>query len=313
MLKKFLGAASLFALVLLSSCGEYKTTDSGLRYKIINDSTGEEAKDGEAIFFKSAIYRVEEGKEDSLIHKSDEGGILVSKDFKKGSIEEGLRMLTKGDSAEFLINVDSFFTFNGMMNQKPPFLKNAKDLRFVIKVTRVASKADVEKERKEREEAMKQQSAMMNQQKVAQAAQYKQDFLAADSNKAQLKKDDKDLQAYLKKNKITGAKKTANGVYYVVKTAGTGTPNIAGDSITVGYKGMLLDGTVFDSSEGRPPFQFVLGALDVIMGWDEVVGVLKKGDKATVYIPSALGYGSRGAGESIPANANLIFEIEIVK
>src|SRR6478609_3021308 len=164
MLKKLLGSASLLALVLLSSCGEYKTTDSGLRYKILADSAGEVAKDGEAIFFKSSIYKVEEGKEDSLIHQSDEGGILVTKDFKAGSIEEGLRMLTKGDSAEFLINVDSFFTFNGMMNQKPPFLKNAKDLRFVIIVTRVANKAEVEKERKERDAMMKQQAEVMNKQ-----------------------------------------------------------------------------------------------------------------------------------------------------
>lgn len=320
MLKKILGSASLLALVLLSSCGEYKTTDSGLRYNIVIDSAGAAPKEGEAIFFACEIYRVEEGKEDSLVHKSESDAILIEKEYKKGSFEEGLRTCSKGDSVIFLVNIDTFFTFNGQLQQKPPFLEKAQDLRFHIKVTRIASKEEVEMERQKREEmmrqrqeAMRQQAGEMNKQKIIEAGEYKKTLLASDSIKAQLKKDDAAIQEYLKKNKIS-AKKTQNGVYYVVKKAGNGTPNVVGDSITVGYKGMLMDGSVFDSSEGRPPFQFLLGALDVIVGWDEVVGVLRKGDVVTVYIPSALAYGSPGAaGGRIPPNANLIFDIEVIK
>ena len=96
---------------------------------------------------------------------------------------------------------------------------------------------------------------------------------------------------------------------------GTGAEATAGKLITVNYTGTLTDGTKFDSSlnPGRTPFEFTLGVGQVIRGWDEGVAGMKVGGKRTLMIPSALGYGARGAGAAIPPNANLIFEVELLE
>ncbi|KAL6929260.1 Peptidyl-prolyl cis-trans isomerase fpr2 [Hanseniaspora valbyensis] len=87
-----------------------------------------------------------------------------------------------------------------------------------------------------------------------------------------------------------------------------------GDVVSVHYTGKLLsDGTVFDSSINRgQPIQFTLGVGQVIKGWDEGLIGACVGEKRDLYIPSALGYGSRGAGNVIPPNADLLFETELV-
>ncbi|MFH0805723.1 MAG: FKBP-type peptidyl-prolyl cis-trans isomerase [Patescibacteria group bacterium] len=86
-----------------------------------------------------------------------------------------------------------------------------------------------------------------------------------------------------------------------------------GDKVTVHYVGVLEDGTKFDSSLDRgQPFQFTLGAGQVIPGWDLGVVGMKIGEVRRLYIPSAYGYGEQGAGNTIPPNANLIFEIELL-
>ncbi len=88
----------------------------------------------------------------------------------------------------------------------------------------------------------------------------------------------------------------------------------AGDTISVQYTGKLVDGTKFDSSYDRngTPFSFVVGAGQVIKGWDQGLLNMKIGEKRKLTIPSSLGYGSAGAGAVIPPDATLIFEVELV-
>jgi FKBP-type peptidyl-prolyl cis-trans isomerase len=94
---------------------------------------------------------------------------------------------------------------------------------------------------------------------------------------------------------------------------GTGEGAKSGDQLTVHYVGVLEDGTKFDSSVDRgQPFSFTLGAGQVIQGWDLGLMGMKKGEIRRLYIPSQLGYGEAGAG-SIPPNANLIFEVELLE
>jgi len=109
-------------------------------------------------------------------------------------------------------------------------------------------------------------------------------------------------------------KQYPSGLRIAVTQEGTGAQAMAGDTMTMHYKGMLLDGTKFDASYDRnQPFTFVLGMRQVIEGWDEGVAQLKVGSKAVLLIPSKLGYGERGAGGSIPPNSPLVFEVEVLK
>ncbi|MES2297419.1 MAG: FKBP-type peptidyl-prolyl cis-trans isomerase [Pseudomonadota bacterium] len=107
----------------------------------------------------------------------------------------------------------------------------------------------------------------------------------------------------------------------LVKTdtsVGTGTEAVSGKRVTVNYTGWLYSATAagykglqFDTSAGRGPFSFTLGAGAVIAGWDQGVVGMKVGGKRTLIIPSSLGYGVGGYG-SIPGNAGLVFEVELL-
>lgn len=111
-----------------------------------------------------------------------------------------------------------------------------------------------------------------------------------------------------------GFEKTSSGLRYKIEEKGNGPKAEKGQTVSVHYKGMLPDGSVFDSSYTRnQPIDFKLGKGQVISGWDEGIQLLNVGDKARFVIPSHLAYGERGAGGVIPPNATLIFDVELVK
>jgi FKBP-type peptidyl-prolyl cis-trans isomerase len=109
--------------------------------------------------------------------------------------------------------------------------------------------------------------------------------------------------------------KTSSGLIYDEVEAGTGGQAIAGKTVRVHYTGKFPEGKVFDSSVQRgEPIEFVLGMGRVIKGWDEGIALMKEGGKAKLTIPPQLAYGERGAGGGlIPANATLVFDVELVK
>ncbi|MBC8085097.1 MAG: FKBP-type peptidyl-prolyl cis-trans isomerase [Hymenobacter sp.] len=211
----------------------------------------------------------------------------------RGGLEEAIALLQPGDSAVFRFNVDTIFA-KSFRQPVPPFLKKAgPTITMLVKAQKVLTQ----------DEATAEQQQMME---VAQ-----QRAVAEASRLAQ--KDELQIQAYLQKNNLQG-QKTPGGTYYVITKPGTGPKPQTGQTVSVLYKGMLLDGKVFDSSEknGGQPISFALGAGQVIPGWDQGLAVLPQGTTAILLIPSPLAYGPRGAGPDIPANAILRFDVELV-
>ena len=112
---------------------------------------------------------------------------------------------------------------------------------------------------------------------------------------------------------------TVDRLQVVDQVGGTGAAAVANASVAVHYTGWLYDrskpeqkGAQFDSSRGGQPFQFVLGAGQVIPGWDQGVAGMKVGGKRRLVIPAALGYGDSGAGGVIPPGATLVFDVELI-
>lgn len=124
--------------------------------------------------------------------------------------------------------------------------------------------------------------------------------------------DDALIQQYLKIDTISNAVKTPSGLYYAIRKIGSGPQVQEGNTIAVDYIGRFLNNQIFDSSyKNGMPLSVEVGAVPgVIKGWNEGLQLMKKGEKALFYIPSALAYGRNGSG-SIPPNTVLKFEVTV--
>ena len=123
----------------------------------------------------------------------------------------------------------------------------------------------------------------------------------------------KEKESKLLESILADMNKTESGLHFKINRLGKGKNPSAGSNVSVHYRGMLMDGSEFDSSYKRnEPINFVLGQGQVISGWDEGIALLNKGALAKLVIPSDLAYGSIGVGGVIPPDATLIFEIELV-
>jgi FKBP-type peptidyl-prolyl cis-trans isomerase FklB len=127
------------------------------------------------------------------------------------------------------------------------------------------------------------------------------------------KRNEADATKFLADNKTKdGVKTTASGLEYKVLKEGNGAQPKSSDTVTVNYRGTLLDGTEFDSSykRGQPATFPVAG---VIKGWTEALQLMKVGSKYQLFIPPSLAYADRSPSPTIPANSLLIFEVELLK
>ena len=119
--------------------------------------------------------------------------------------------------------------------------------------------------------------------------------------------EDEQIEAYITSKKLVVTEKTSSGLRFIRTAASTGAMAMVGQTVSVKYAGRLLSDAQFDAGT----FAFKLGAGSVIKGFDEGIAKMKVGEKATLIFPSSIGYGTSGAG-SIPANAPLLFDIEVL-
>ena len=285
----------------------YKKFPSGLQYAFIVDKPGTlKPQDGDQISLNmQSICQNRLMYSTATAFKGKPGVYGVAKPAFKGDLIEAIVLMTPGDSIVCLVDADALYKNSKV--KKPDFIKPGDKVQYFIKLVSIKPKEQVQKE--QQAAFMKQMNEQMAKQKAAAAKQ--------------AVKDDKTLQAYLAKKKIT-AVKTSSGLYYNITAEGSGEKALPGDTVTMNYTGMLLDGTRFDSNEDTAfhhvsPYTFVLGRGSVIKGWDEGVALLKTGSKATFYIPSGLAYGLQtrpGSGanpKGIPANSILLFDVQLLK
>ncbi len=291
--KLTLTVTTLLVISLSGACKKskypgYKETETGLAYKFIKEkSSNRMPKEGD-IMSISMIYK---NSKDSIIFDTNQKGgpikFPLQKATFKGCLEEGFAMMSVGDSASFIISADSLFikTFKG---QLPPFIEKGSVLTFYVKLTDIELKADSEKKMKE---AADREQAELEAQKTAEQPM---------------------IDKYIVENKIA-VQPTASGLYFIETQKGNNNKVLKGDTITVKYTGKFLDGKVFDSSDRSPvPVKFQIGVGQVIPGWDEALVMMSVGQKATVLIPSKIGYGDQGMQGAIPPYTPLVFDVEVV-
>lgn len=289
MTKQIVSAALIAAaFVTFTACNKpsFKKLGDGLEYSIIKDEKGDKTpKVGDVIEMHIRLKADDSVLADSRKENNNTPiqNQLQESQFK-GDWTNALKYLTAGDSAVIKVSIDSLKAFLKGQQQLPPFMNGRKYLIYDVKVVSI-------KTRQELMDEIKKKSAAQNE------------------------IDDKILQEYFTKNNLHPTK-TSSGLYYIMEKEGTGASPMRGQAVTVDYTGRTLDGKVFDSNVdpalGHPdPFTFVLGASQVIDGWDEGVALMKKGGKAKLFIPSSMAYGEQGREPHIAKNAILMFDIEV--
>jgi FKBP-type peptidyl-prolyl cis-trans isomerase len=275
----FLFTICLFC-VAINSCKQedYKKTENDLQYKIMVYKGEPKAKTGQVIKY-NIYWRTE--KDSLFLSTSDRNTPLYSKVDQpkfKGDPLEILSMLGPGDSASCLVSADSIFR-----KHPPAFLDHGDLMKLDFKVIQVMSEEDYNN----------QMNAKQNQQ-----ASQEQNV----------------IEDYIKKNNLK-VEKTKSGLYVIIEEPGKGKQPQNGNTVKVNYTGTLFDGSKFDSSldPGREPFEFQIGAGQVIKGWDEGIPYFKEGGKGKLIVPSVLGYGEQGAGGKIGPNTPLVFDIQLLE
>jgi FKBP-type peptidyl-prolyl cis-trans isomerase FkpA len=276
----------------VQSSPTFSTTPSGLQYKILKKGIGTELPSpGGYITFWSQTLTDKDSIIDNQFLSIDPIAIETPRPMYKPSIEEGLLLLTEGDSALFLLNADSLF-IHTFRQKIPPFLKPQSTIKMIVKMGKIYSKHVVD-------------SVRLDQQKIA--ARQRAGVSNTDT------KDSIAIQKYLQIHNFK-AEATRGGAYVVILSSSEQVKKKLqkDESVEVSYIGtLLMDGTEFDRSRKGDYFKFTLGVGQVIKGWDEGMQKLKHGDSAIILIPSRLAYGAKGAGASIPPNAPLVFEVVI--
>ena len=278
----FVAFAISAVILTFAACGEKKfrgftKTKTGLYYKITTkNAEGKVPQEGDILYLEVSV----ESDFDSLYTFPPQKDVQRLEPSKfNGDINEAYSLLKEGEEGEFYIQADSFFLYFTMM-EMPSTVKPEDKLLFKIKLERVQTMEEYEREYEEMLEAKKEEEKTL-------------------------------LATYIAEQKIT-VPPTESGLYYIETLKGKGVKAENGKQVTIHWVGKLLDGMVFNSTIVREkPTTFILGDENIPLGITEGLLLMKEGGKATLITPSALAFGEGGGG--FPPFTTIVFDIELVK
>ncbi|GGH17875.1 FKBP-type peptidyl-prolyl cis-trans isomerase [Mucilaginibacter phyllosphaerae] len=299
-MRKNLMIIAVAALGLASCKGGFKQGEGGLLYNIRTDKAGATIKPGD--FVSLNLILKTEG--DSVIGSTYDLGRpvpqIMEKSSRKGDISSAFLLLSEGDSATVKLAVDSMFKKG---QPKPPGIKG-KYLVYEVKIEKVIPRGSASEA-------------------VFQA--HVTDYFKAQADVIK-KQEPAKIKKFIEDKKLA-TKTTASGLQYVITKPGAGANATVGDTAVVNYIGKTLNDKLFDTSikeeamkstkdfdprRRYEPIKVVVGQGAVIKGWDEGLQLLNKGAKATLVIPSNLGWGEQGAPPKIGSFAPVTFDVEMV-
>jgi FKBP-type peptidyl-prolyl cis-trans isomerase FkpA len=291
-LKNILYAAGI--MVLMAGCNNvnFKKTKGGMPYKLFTSGKGPKIQNGEIMKF----HFTQKLNDSVLATSYSQGPRYIPVDGRSVpyDVSEVIMDLRKGDSLYAVQMVDTFIKQNP--NGIPPQFKKGMKIITTIKVLDIFKNQDEARadETKEKELAFKNNTKLQD----------------------QLKKDIAAIQAHLSANNIQ-AQKTKNGAFVQIITQGNGPAAVKGKFVSLKYKGTNMAGKVFDTNmdtsfKHTDPLTFVVGTGQMITGFDEGVQLLKKGDKARIYIPSSLAFGPKPSSPNLGPDENVIFDVEVL-
>lgn len=282
--KKGLELADL-ALYLSKNYPDAQPTESGMFIIKNKNGKGKIPNVGDILSFDFSVSLV---NGESLYDSKQAGRPMEAekgKPFDTEGFSEGLNTLRVGDNVTLVVPSKLAFKEQG----RPGIIQPYTSLVYGVTLNSVKTKAEHEKEQAQEKVKAEAETAKLEGQEAITIAKY------------------------IKENNVTVAP-TASGLYFIETAEGTGQQAVSGDKVKVHYHGTLLDGTKFDSSYDRDsPFEFTIDRGQVIKGWDEALSLMKVGGKATIIVPSSIGYGARARGGVIHAFAPLKFDIELIE
>lgn len=298
--KLVLGILTVAVTITACQSVDFKKTSSGVPYKLFSSKKGDSVRQGSIV-----KYWVQQKIKDSIIYSSYKNkraeyfqaqppAEKATYSNIRGTVEELILKSKEGDSLYLTQSTDSLIKENP---QQTAF-KKGEQLITTIKIEKVYKNAE-----EANADYLKDQAAGYEENKKEGLAGFRKDTAA----QASIQKDDKIITDYLNAHNIK-AEKNEWGIYIERLSPGQGPKPKFGQFSTVHYVGKHLSGEVFD--EGTMPVQ--VGVSQVVYGFMEGVSQLSKGEKARVYIPSALAYGAQGSAPKIQPNEVLIFELEVL-
>jgi FKBP-type peptidyl-prolyl cis-trans isomerase len=275
-------ASLLFAMACSSSdMPGFDKTENGLYYNIVKGENQGDLVQMDDVITIDLVYQTD----DTVLYDSKtvpfETQLKVGPSAYNGDVMEGFLLMSVGDEATFKTSADSFFSVIAKVDL-PEFVQSGSYLTFNVKVNKAQTIEELQAER-------------------------------ASLAEANIEIENAVIQQYIMENDVK-AEPTESGLYYIETAPGDGVPLARGSNVKVHYLGRLLSGEKFDSSFDRDePFEFTLGAGQVIPGWDEGIGYMTVGAKAVLVIPSNLAYGdSPPPGGIIKPFTPLVFDVELI-